>query len=148
MATRRAFNHTEDPIDTAPEGEVLRGTCFANGCVMPGTISAGNGSWQCAWHYGAQPSAIPRVTQVLRDWECLTYESSVGRRALTGKHFADPKVLMDLHAEAIARVLAATKGGGWGDYFERHGSEDYRRWINRIEIFLGKRIGQALGARA
>lgn len=146
--TRKPFNPSVDPeaIDDAPSGKVLHGACFAAGCPMPGSMSSGGNSWSCAWHYAAQPSTIPRITQVLRDWECLTYEINAGRRALTGKHCADPKVLHDLYIEAQERVKVATAAGGWADAFDGAGM-DYRTWLYKLDMFLGQRVALTLAGK-
>lgn len=144
---RKAFNPDKDPaIDDAPSGKVMHGACFAHGCTMPGNVKVDGASWTCAWHYGVVPSDIPRVTQVLRDWECATYEIKIGRQALCSLFAADPKKLDELFTEALARMAAATSSGSWGDQFERQSSEDYRRWLNRLEVFVGRRIAQTLGS--
>ena len=148
MATRRGFDPSVDPsdaIDEAPGGAQRSGGCFADGCTMPGTISVGGKTWCCAWHHGVLPTDIPRVTQVLRDWECLTYEINIGRRVLTGPHACDPKAQNKAFAEAVRRVGDATGEGGWGDRFEHREGQDYRAWLLGLERFLGGRVLIALG---
>lgn len=147
MATRRGFDPSADPkdIDDAPKGKVMQSTCFANGCVLPGSIRVdGSGSWTCAMHYAVQPSDLPRVTQVLKDWECLTYELTVGRSALVGPMATDGRALDKLYSEAAERVAVATAGGGWGDVFDRKPGLDYRTWLLRLEHFLGGRVHATL----
>lgn len=143
---RRGFNPDKDPnaIDDAPAELERKNACFASGCPMPGVISLGGRSWNCGWHHLAVPSDIPRITQVLKDWECLTYEINVGRAVLTGKYAADPKAQNEHFAAAQARVLEATAGGGWGDTFAAKGL-DYRTWMLRLERFLGQRVHITLG---
>lgn len=148
MATRRAFNPSDDEQIAAPAPSMGGNTyrCFADGCSMPGSIFLNSGrTGTCAWHYGALPSDLPRITQVLKDWECLTFEVRAARAALSGDKASDPKALHDLFVEAQGRVLAATNGGGWGDTFKPKPVEDYRTWALRLGVFVSKRIHQTLG---
>lgn len=143
---RRAFNHAEDPeaqTDSAPGGTARTGGCFADGCPMPGSINTGGKHWHCPWHHEVLPTDIPRVTQILRDWECLTYEINIGRRILTGATACDPKAQNEAFRGAVERVLAATASGGWGDEFDAKG-KDYRGWLSGLERFLAGRIARTL----
>jgi hypothetical protein len=171
MATRPNFDENahgyrggrvdDDPIsDDKPKR--LRYPCFAGGCPMPGTIlpSGGKdgGPGSCAWHYGTKPSDIPRVTQVLKDWACLTYEVNEARRALTGDIAADPKALADAFTAAWERLEPLV--GDWAEQLrpgpirsrnratgivsDSHMPEGYADWAKRLTEFLGARVVEVL----
>lgn len=129
--------------DEAPKQ--LRFACNAHQCPMPGTIFPASGSnGVCAWHYGGLPSDWPRITQVLRDWQCMVDEIDECRRIHSGASGFDPKVLSDTYAAAIARLRPFVQGGGWGDAFEPKHGEQYRDWGRRLEAFLGGEVVKVL----
>jgi hypothetical protein len=148
---RRGFDPTaEDSIANAvPKAPIRKHACFAAGCPMPGTIFRdGSGtSGICAWHYGALPSDLPVITQVLKDWQCVSSEVQAARRALTGEFACDPKALKGLFGQAAERVRRATAGGGWGDTFEPREREDYGTWCRRLEGFLTVRVAETVSSR-
>lgn len=149
----------DDPLpDAKPPRRVY--PCFATGCPMPGSIFAGKDQkdGSCAWHYGVKPSDIPRVTQVLNDWACLSYEVNEARRALTGDIAADPQALVDAFRNAWERLEPLA--GTWADKL-RPGTirsrnratgmvsdsklpEGYADWAKRLTEFLGARVVEVL----
>lgn len=128
-----------------------RHPCFAGGCPMPGTIfTGGTGSpGVCAWHYGVKPHDIPRVTEALRDWECVAYEVREARRVLTGELAVDPKAVQAAFEQAWERLEPLS-----GDYRDqlKPGSirqrdgrelpfrETYADWAKRLTEFIGARV--------
>lgn len=139
-----------DPEADAPKPRP-RFPCFATGCPMPGTIFPGAGvggtgdrPGECAWHYGVQPTDIPRVTQVLQDWLCVAREVNAARRAQYGEAASSPRALDALFEQAVQRLRPHVQAGGWGDQFERQPGEDYRRWGQRLEAFIGGRVVEVL----
>jgi hypothetical protein len=143
----RVFNADAPPADPNDRPRI-RNRCFADGCPMPGTmwttqLSDGNNPpGSCAWHYGVVPSDIPKVTRVLLDWQCVSYEVNEARRALTGQAAADPAALDALYGMAVERLKAATRDGGWGDTFGRSG--DYSDWMRGLQAFLGAKVLEVL----
>lgn len=142
---RRGFDHTKDQTDAPKTGAQLLPSCacFADGCKMPGTINTGGRSWSCAWHYGAMPEHIPRITQTLRDWECITSEIRIGRKLLNTA--ANGAVVLKAYGEAVERVLAATASGGWGDELAGSMQGSYSGWLQKLSLFLQWRIAVGLG---
>lgn len=135
----------------APKPPRPRYPCFAEGCPMPGTIfpgviqgGTGDSPGTCAWHYGLIPNDIPRVTQLIREWECVAREIDRARRVHTGPLACDPAALQREFDAAVARLRPAVQSGGWGNTFEREGMEGYGRWAQRLEVFLGKRVRELL----
>ena len=135
--------------------------CFANGCPMPGTIwpgavqgGTGDEPGTCAWHYGVQTHDIPKVTRVLLDWQCVSFEVNEARRAHTSSELAcNPKALADAFAAAWERLQPQV--GEWAEELrpgtarnsrgDRLGHrEDYASWARRLERFLGARVVEVL----
>jgi hypothetical protein len=147
---RRAFNPNKEAsiADALPHAE-RKFACFAGGCPMPGTIfrDGSDKAGCCAWHYAALPSDIPRITQVLKDWACISDEVQAARRALTGQFATDPKALRQLFTEASHRVRDAVAGGGWGNQFDPKLHEDYGTWAGRLQDFLTSRVSEATSTR-
>lgn len=144
---RKQFNAADDAPAPVEETKA-RFACAANDCAMPGTIfpaSAREGV--CGWHYGVQGSQWPRVTQVLRDWECVAFEINDGRRALIGPGAADPKFQDRRFYEAVARLRPAVNAGGWGSTFEAQAGEHYENWVKRLEKFLADQVHRGLGGQ-
>jgi hypothetical protein len=140
-----------DAIPHNPASRTYR--CFADRCPMPGTIFPGQlmgdkHGGTCAWHYGVEPLDIPKVTAVLRDWQCLAYEISECRRVHTSAESAtSPKAQDQLFAAAVERLREQVKSGGWGDEFEPKRGERYARWGQRLEEFLGGKVVEVLSTR-
>jgi hypothetical protein len=161
MATRHRLSDDDGSLaDAIPHTPAPRRySCFADGCPMPGTITpSGSGSSVCAWHYGILPTDIPKVTRVLRDWQCVSYEVGEARRVLTGELAADPTAIRRMFAAAWERLepLAGTwaaelkpgnvrtsKGVDRGPLFP----EGYGDWAKRLERFLGARVVEVLSVR-
>lgn len=133
----------------------LRDPCFASGCPMPGSIfTAGTDkAGSCAWHYGVVPTDIPKVTQVLVDWQCVSSEIREARRCLTGELATDPAALQRAFDIAWERLepLAPTwvdqlkpgtiKTSKGVDTGHRQG---YGDWAKHLERFLGARVVEVL----
>lgn len=124
----------------------LRYPCFATGCPMPGTIFTGttDSPGTCAWHYGVLPTDIPKVTQRLLDWECVSLEINAARRVLTGDKACDPKAQDDAMAEGWARLQPAMAAGGWSNELAPRDGERLGQWSRRLEAFLGARVVEVL----
>jgi hypothetical protein len=133
-----------NPDSDAPKR--LRYPCFATGCPMPGTIGTGPADQPgtCAWHYGVLPTDIPKVTQRLKDWQCLTAEVNAARQALTGEHASDPKALDDVLAAAWTRLQPVVAHTGWEDVLKPRPGEHLSEWSRHIERFLGARVVEVL----
>lgn len=149
--------------EQAPKA-VRRYPCFAEGCPMPGTIwpgvtqgGTGDAPGNCAWHYGVNSHDIPKVTQVLKDWDCVTYEINQARRALTGDLATNPKGLQDAFDAAWGRMQPLVEGE-WEQHLKpgklrtRRGEvtpyeEGYADWAKRLNEFLGARVAEVLSAR-
>lgn len=122
--------------------------CFADGCPMPGTIfttrleDGDTGAGTCAWHYGVMPSDIPRVTRVLLDWQCVSYEVNEARRVLTGELAIDVKAIGEAFDGAWARLVPLVSG--WEDQLRPQHGESYGWWANRLQRFLGAKVANSL----
>lgn len=143
-----------------PKPQRLRYSCFADGCLMPGTIFLGavqgekaEGTGCCAWHFGVQPHDIPRVTQALRDWDCVAFEIREARRVLTGELASSPTALQQCFAAAWERLKAVADS--WesdlrpGNIHTSKGvdtgnPQGYGDWSRHLERFLGSRVAQAI----
>lgn len=128
--------------------------CFATGCPMPGTMwggitqgGTGERLGSCAWHYAVSPTDIPKVTQVLQDWQCVAREMNAARAAQYGDAASSPKAMDALFAQSVSRLRPYVKDGGWGDEFERRPGEDFCGWGRRLEAFLGARVVEVLSIR-
>jgi hypothetical protein len=137
----------------------LRYPCFADQCPMPGTIFGGTTGTKdeagtCGWHYGILPSDIPKVTRVLLDWRCVSFEINEARRVLTGEKAADPKGLQTAFENAWERLKPAC-GSTWEAELRpgpartsrgeiRPFAEDYSAWAKRLERFIGSRVAEVL----
>lgn len=149
MATRRTMDEAykggrvnPDP----PTPERRRYPCFADGCPMPGTMFP-NGPDKdgcCIYHYGAQPSDIPKVTQRLTDWQCVIAEINAARRVLTGDTAADPKAQDEAQTAAWQRLAPLVELSGWADTLKPQPREGYGDWERRLEAFMGARVVEGL----
>lgn len=147
----------------APKPQRLRYPCFAAGCPMPGTIFLGavqgekpEGSGCCAWHFGVQANDIPKVTQRLVDWQCVSIEVNAARRFLTGEQASNPKAIDEAFAAAWSRLQPLARS--WESELQPGGArtskgeplshqESYGDWAKRLERFLGARVGEVLSVR-
>lgn len=121
--------------------------CAAHNCPMVGSIfeSGSQGAGICAYHFGANPTDWPRISQALHDWACVTDEIRECRRAHTDAATAlNPGELQRLFAQAQARVEPLV--GTWWDQLKpqahgRHNTPDtYRSWGQRLESFIGSKV--------
>lgn len=146
---------TDGDEQTAQKPQRMRHTCFATGCPMPGTMFAGGTDrpGSCVWHYGVQPTDIPKVTQVLRDWICVSAEIEHARRCLAGDLASDPAALKfefdaawqrllpmasSWQAELAPGTIRTSKGVDTG---HRQGYSD---WAKHLERFIGARVVEVL----
>lgn len=152
----RVFSDDEAPIEPQKPKRV-RYPCFAEGCPMPGTIFPNGASdgkvGTCAWHYAVQPTDIPKVTQVLRDWMCVSAEILQARRCLGGALASDPaglqrefdaawQRLMPLAASWESELRPGTIRTSKGvDTGFRQGYSD---WAKHLERFIGSRVVEVL----
>jgi len=158
-STKRRSGPVFDGYSDAPSGaSPMRRTysCFADQCPMPGTLFTGNtnAAGCCAWHYGAPAHAIPRITCVMRDWDCVSSEINAARVALNGTMATDPNALHDAFRAAWGRLKPLA--GTWAaqlkpgplrrsDGTDRGlGMETYAQWGNRLERFLMQRVREAV----
>lgn len=128
---------------------VLRYPCFADNCPMPGTIfpgavqgETGDQKGTCAWHYGVKPHDIPRITQALRDWGCVSAEVNAARRLLTGEHGMDPKAMRQARDLAWDRMRPLVRD--WADELQPTEGEGYSDWAKRLNVFLGRRLNEVM----
>lgn len=146
-----------------PEGERprMRYPCFATGCPMPGTIFPETSKdGVCAWHYGVKPNDIPRVTNTLQAWDCVSFEVREARRILTSELRADPAGIQRAFAAAWER-LEPLAGTTWasvlapstikhrdkdapGGYVDTRHHESYADWAKRLEAFVGLQVVESL----
>lgn len=153
MATRLkprfiAGGPEDDPSDGGRARRVY--PCLAHGCPMPGAIflNGPEAPGICAWHYGASSSEMPQITQVLRNWECVSSEINA-YRALSN----DPTRAMDVKAIAEAktaawgRMIFAIDGSGWVDELRPPPSESYADWTARLVEFMAWRINADVRGR-
>jgi hypothetical protein len=127
--------------------------CVANNCPMPGSISGiGEGGGVCAWHYGANASDWPRITQKLLDWGCVTFEVNECRRIHTESESAyNARAIADAFAAACQRLQP--QAGAWWDDTLKPGllksgfPESYRDWGNRLERFVGGQVQEQQNRR-
>lgn len=120
--------------------------CAAQQCPMPGTLyPSGSRDGLCAWHYGTLASDWPRISQVLVDWGCVSYEVDECRRVHTASESAaDPKAQETLFANAVERLRPLVAASGWGPELEPKADERYANWGRRLEEFLGARVVERL----
>lgn len=146
-----------------PKPQRLRYPCFAAGCPMPGTIFLGavqgekaEGSGCCNWHFGVQPNDIPKVTQRLVDWQCVSAEVNAARRFLTGEQASSPKAVDEAFRAAWARLQPVARS--WESELQPGRArtskeaivwhdESYGDWARRLERFLGSRIAEVLSTQ-
>jgi len=154
------------PDSDAPK--IWRAPCFATGCPMPGSIFPGAGqggtgdqTGTCAWHYGVKPHDIPRVTQVLVDWQCVSHEVTEARRAICGDLATNPTALKAAFDTAWERLEPQV--GEWAEQLRPSTikwtrnrpqpvdsgiPESYADWAKRLNEFLGARVQEVLNVRS
>lgn len=146
-ATTPAADYRGGALTDQTPKVVKRYPCFAGGCPMPGTIFTGStdSPGSCAWHFGVLANDIPKVTQVLKDWNCVAYEVNEARRAHMGELACNPKALDDAHRAAWERLQPLVPG--WEDQLQPQEGERYRAWMQRLERFLGARVVEVQSLR-
>jgi hypothetical protein len=106
---------------------------------MPGTIftQSGKGPGICAWHYGSNAHTMPRITEVLRNWQCLADAINAARR------FACDPGLAALEAQTMRelwRNLSALTTG-WEGLAPKPGQR-LSDWGRQLEKFLSTRVAE------
>jgi hypothetical protein len=124
--------------------------CNANGCPMTGSIFLGNGGRGiCHYHYAQNSSDWPRITKVLSDWRCITFEINDARRVLCDQDLCtDVKAQNDAFRTAWERLLPVLVASGWAatELAPRDG-EQLGSWTRRLEAFMGVQVAQAIHQR-
>lgn len=121
--------------------------CTADQCPAPGTIfpgaTHGGGRGLCVFHYGANASDWPRITQVLKDWECVGYEFRECRRVMCDPATAtDPRAQNALFGIAWKRLQPLV--AGYEGELAPRADDRYDRWGRRLEEFVGGMVVAAL----
>lgn len=121
--------------------------CLANDCPMPAGIFL-NGSDApgiCAWHYGSDSNSMPRITGVMRSWQCLTDAINRARSFV-----ANPNLATNVKAAAAQRDSEWKKlsqlAEGWSDLAPKPG-QNYGDWGRELELFLTDRINHDVFGR-
>lgn len=125
----------------------MRYECCANGCPMPGTMFPSGGSRGiCCYHYATNASDWPRITKVLADWRCVTFEINECRRVLCDQDICtDVKAQNDAFRSAWERLMPALDMGGWNlAQLAPKPGEGYSNWARRLDEFLGGQVVAAL----
>lgn len=140
----RVFPGEDAADDAKPQSPRL--PCFAAGCPMPGTLFANStsGAGSCAWHYAVQPSDIPKVTQRLNDWACVSTEVNAARRVLTGEAASDPRAQEAALLVAWQRLAPQVEHSGWTGDLQPASGEHLGEWCRRLERFIGARVVEVL----
>lgn len=118
--------------------------CLVSFCPMTGAIflAGPNAPGICSHHFGATGHDIPRITQILVDWECLTYEINACRRA-------HREVVLDKAALAKAWTrLQPALGADWVAELTPPPGCSYRHWGQRLEKFMDARVKEATQRKA
>lgn len=136
-----------EPEDDQPKArERRRYPCLAHGCPMAGAIflNGHDAPGICALHYGCNASDMPKITEVLRNWGCVTFAHGQVQQFLN-----DPDKCTDIGAE---RVLLAAQ---WGE-LQRAAPEwpqlkpyvnALADWRRQLLAFLVWRIDCEVGGR-
>lgn len=142
---RNSFNPDADDSAPAPTGPTVRGhPCWAQGCPMPGTIfTGGSASGVCGWHYGVPGNDVPRVTQMLRNWDCVSTAINRARRDLTDPDIAAKPGILKERFENLWRELSPLVPG-WEGSLQPRAHESYDEWRISAEKFLAMRIAEDL----
>ena len=114
--------------------------CLVSFCPMTGGIflAGPHAPGICAYHYGTTGREVERVTQVLLDWECVTYEINACRSA-------HRNVYIDKAALAKAWIrLQPALGAGWAVELAPPALCNYGQWGRRLEKFLEARVREVI----
>lgn len=147
-----------EPEASPDQSRRMRYPCFAASCPMPGTLFAGGTDkpGTCAWHYGIVPSDIPKVTQVLNDWMCVSAEINHARRCLSGALASDPAGLQRefdsawFRLQPMAAAWEAQLAPGTirtGKGVDTGHRQAYADWAKHLEQFVGARVVEVLSTR-
>jgi len=133
--------------DAIPHTPVVRTyRCSGHGCPMPGAIfdNPGQLTGVCAYHYAANPSDWPRITQALTDWACVTDEINACRQIHTDPETATSPGTIARQFEAAVARLEPLVGTWWDQLKPQPGRggrmDDYRSWGLRLDRFIGARV--------
>lgn len=149
----RVFSDQEAPLENKPAARAYR--CFADGCPMPGTMwggvtqgGTGERPGNCIWHYGVNPSDIPRVTRVLQDWACVVNEINAGRNVLCGDMACDPLAQDAALTVGWRRLAPLIEMSGWVAELQPQAREHIGDWTRRLTEFLGARVLEVRSLRS
>lgn len=155
MARSNFTGESDSIADAIPHTPAPRRyRCFADNCPMPGSITVdGQGGPACAWHYGVVPNDIPKVTRVLVDWQCVSFEIREARRCLTGELATDPIGLQHAFSSAWERMKPLV--AGWEEQLapgtirtskgvDTGLRQGYGDWVKHLERFIGARVVEVL----
>ena len=144
---RRHFDDEQGDSAPAATSRYRAYPCVAHNCPMPGSIflNGHDAAGVCAWHLGCDSKSLPQVTQIMRNWECLTDAINACRA------FAcDPKRATDPKAAAVALAAAwrtlSDLAPGW-DSLKPQPGQHYADWGRQLEHFLTDRISQDVYGR-
>lgn len=118
--------------------------CLVSFCPMTGGIflAGPHAPGICAYHYGTTGREGELVTQILLDWECVTYEINACRSA-------HRKVDIDKAALAKAWTrLQPALGADWLADLTPPPGCSYRQWGHQLEKFLEARVKDATRKKA
>lgn len=113
--------------------------CLVSFCPMTGAIflAGPHAPGICGFHFGTVGHELPRVTQILLDWECVTYEINACRRA-------HREVVIDKHALAKAWTrLQPALGETWEAELAPAAGSSYAQWGLQLNKFLDARVREA-----
>lgn len=141
---RAHFSEDEDAAALPPaEPQRLRFPCAAHQCPMVGAIFVGgpDAPGQCMFHAREPANDWPKITQALKDWECVTTAILRARRVLASQDASSDGALHQrtLKAEWEA-MLPAVLGSGWKTRVEPRLLETLGEWTRRLEGFLHARV--------
>ncbi|QRF60226.1 hypothetical protein [Variovorax paradoxus] len=125
-------------MTTETDGRQYR--CLVNFCPMTGGIflAGPHAPGICCYHYGMTGREVERVTQILLDWECVTYEINACRTA----HL---KVEIDKAALAKAWTrLQPALGGQYAAELAPPVDCSYGQWGHRLVKFVEARVREAI----
>lgn len=104
--------------------------CAANGCMLRGTIAPSNGRYVCSYHYAAESSDWPRVTEALHENEKLLLAIDevlrmgdmdwvLGKWEMMDRYFADQPELQPTEAERQHRRWYEYRLNAWVMYLAK-----------------------------
>lgn len=135
---KTAFHGDAEPVKSLPVPR-RRYQCLAHGCPLPGSIflSGHDAPGICALHMSCNSSDMPRITDVLRNWECVTFVHETCRQFLN-----DPGRCGDVKAErtllAAQWTELARMAPDWPQ-LKPHGST-LGEWARQLLHFLVWRV--------